>query len=174
MQSASRKSDDQEVTVIKDLHQKRQPRPFHVRPDAIRLSLWNKRLLYSGTALLFGSGVLWLVLHYFGYTQGEFGNAPHPLEPLFLKLHGAAAMIFLMLLGSLLRVHIPRGWTSEKNRVLGTVLGAFNLLLIVSAYALYYLANEETRPWISATHWILGLALPLLLVVHIIVGRRRN
>jgi hypothetical protein len=42
--------------------------------------------------------------------------------------------------------------------------------LTLSGYALYYLASEQSHPVWSAAHWTLGLAFPLLLVVHIVVG----
>jgi hypothetical protein len=46
------------------------------------------------------------------------------------------------------------------------------VLLITSGYALYYFGSEESRPWISLLHWVLGLGAPLLLLWHIVSGRR--
>jgi hypothetical protein len=48
----------------------------------------------------------------------------------------------------------------------------FNAILIVTAFGLYYLGSEMLRPWISDVHIAVGLALPLLLFVHVILGRR--
>ena len=78
----------------------------------------------------------------------------------------------LAVLGSLLPIHVRRGWHQRKNLVPGICLSALALLLIISGYALYYFGSEETRPWISVFHWVLGLGAPLLLVWHIVSGRR--
>jgi hypothetical protein len=71
-----------------------------------------------------------------------------------------------------LPIHVRRGWHQRKNLLAGSILAALALLLIASGYALYYFGSEETRPWISAFHWLLGLGAPLLLVWHIVSGRR--
>jgi hypothetical protein len=48
------------------------------------------------------------------------------------------------------------------------------LLLTITGYLLYYAGDEDTRPLISAAHWILGLAVPAMLVWHIVSGRART
>jgi len=80
------------------------------------------------------------------------GDQPHVLEPWLLKLHGGAAMVFLVLLGTLLRVHIPSGWRSGRNRLSGAGLAGLNLLLIATGWALYHLGSESVRPSLSAVH----------------------
>ena len=45
--------------------------------------------------------------------------------------------------------------------------------LTVSGYALYYVAGEHSRPVWSAAHWMVGPALPLLLLVHAVPAERR-
>jgi hypothetical protein len=120
------------------------------------------------------SGALWLLFHYFLRVHGQFGEAPHPLESWWLRLHGAAAMLVLVVLGSLLPVHVRRGWHQRRNLLAGTILGAIGLLLIASGYALYYFGGEELRPWISAFHWVVGLSALPLLMWHISRGRRAS
>ena len=138
----------------------------------MRLSHGHLRWVYASGIALFASGALWLLFHYFVHVHGEFGERPHALEVWWLRLHGAAAMLMLAVLGSLLPVHVRRGWHQRKNLVAGSTLATLALLLIISGYALYYFGSEETRPWISAFHWLLGLGAPLLLIWHIISGRR--
>lgn len=140
----------------------------------MRLSHGHLRWVYASCVLLFASGALWLLFHYFIHVHGEFGERPHALEVWWLRLHGAAAMLVLAVLGSLLPIHVRRGWHQRKNLLAGSILAALALLLIASGYALYYFGSEETRPWISAFHWLLGLGAPLLLVWHIVSGRRRR
>jgi hypothetical protein len=145
--------------------------PAARRTDSIRLGPWHQGAVYGATAALVVSGIIWLVLHYFVAVPGEYGPQIHPLEPWMLRLHGAAAMAGLVIYGSLLPVHIRRAWSIRRNIVLGIGLVAFLLLLTVTGYLLYYAGDENTRPVISATHWILGLAVPALLAWHIVSGR---
>ncbi|HTS52246.1 MAG TPA: hypothetical protein VMH26_03140 [Burkholderiales bacterium] len=140
----------------------------------MRLSTGHRRWIYwSGTAL-FLTGALWLVFHYFVRTHGQFGETAHPLELWWLRLHGGFAMLVLVVIGSLLPIHVRRGWHQRKNLLAGCVLGVMALLLIGSGYALYYFGDEMTRPWISALHWILGLGAPLVLTWHVWRGRRTH
>ncbi|MEQ1880873.1 MAG: DUF4405 domain-containing protein [Burkholderiales bacterium] len=141
------------------------------RPDTIRLGPWHQWAVYLATGALVVSGILWLMLHYFFTGKGEFGPTIHPLETWMLRAHGAAAMAGLIVYGSLLPVHIRRAWAIRRNIVLGVGLVALMLLLTVSGYLLYYAGGEETRPVISAVHWIIGLAAPALLVWHIVSGK---
>jgi hypothetical protein len=140
------------------------------RPDTIRLGSLQEGAVYLATAALVISGAIWLVLHYFMVKQGEFGPTPHPAEPWMLRIHGAAAMAALIVYGSLLPIHVRRAWAVRRNVVLGISVICFMLLLTVTGYLLYYAASEELRPIISAAHWILGLAVPLLLWWHVASG----
>jgi len=140
--------------------------------EGVRLSRRHRALLYWCVTLLFVTGVLWLAFHYLVRVEGELGEVRHPLEPWWLKLHGAAAMIFLMILGSLARGHIRMGWKARRNRRSGATLAAVSAVLIVTGWALYYVGSESARPWISAAHWGLGLFVPLFTITHVVFGRR--
>ena len=140
----------------------------------MRLSTGHRQWVYSSGAALFATGALWLSFHYFLRTNGEFGDVAHPLEVWWLRLHGACAMLVLVVLGSLLPIHVRRGWHQRKNLLAGCVMSGVALLLIASGYALYYYGGEAARPWISAFHWVLGLGAPLLLAWHIWRGRKAH
>ncbi len=137
----------------------------------MRLTSGHRHWVYWVAAALFASGALWLVFHYFVQVEGAFGPAPHPLEHWWLRLHGAAAMLALLVVGSLLPIHVRRGWHQRRNLRLGIVLSSALLLLTLSGYALYYFGGEEARPWISVFHWGIGILSPLVLVWHIASGR---
>ena len=137
----------------------------------MRLSSRHRQWIYWTSALLFGSGALWLICHYFVRIEGEFGPAPHPLESWALRVHGAAAMLALVVAGSLVPIHVRRAWHQRRNLLPGILLAGVLLLLAVSGYALYYFAGEEARPVISMLHWGVGLGVPALLVWHIAAGR---
>jgi len=143
-----------------------------MRPNSIRLGRRHQYWFYTTFGVLFFSGLLWLIFRHYLRVQGEFGETARPAEPWFLKAHGAAAMARLVLLGTLVPGHIRRGWNARRNRATGSSFIALNGLLILSGYALYYFAGENSRAWISAAHWVIGLAFPFFLVWHIWQGRR--
>jgi hypothetical protein len=148
--------------------------PATRRTDSIRLGPWHQGAVYGATAALAVSGIVWLIVHYFMAQPGDYGPQIHPLEPWTLRLHGAAAMAGLVIYGSLLPVHVRRAWSIRRNIALGIGLVTIMLLLTVTGYLLYYSGNENTRPMISAAHWLVGLAVPALLVWHIASGRTRT
>ena len=121
---------------------------------------------------MFATGVLWLTFHYFVQVEGQFGPSPHPLEQWWLRLHGGAAMISLVVVGSLLPIHIRRGWHMRRNVLAGVSLSSMLVVLMLTGYALYYFGDERGRVWISAFHWCIGVAGPLILLWHIVSGRR--
>lgn len=146
-------------------------RPAPSQP-AIRLGVRHERWVHAVAGALAATGVLWLVLHYFFATDSDFGPARHPLEPWALRLHGAAAMAFLVVVGTLLPVHVKRAWQMRRNVASGIALAAATALLVVTAYGLYYVGVESIRPWIGTAHWALGLALVPIVLVHAGAGRR--
>lgn len=139
-----------------------------------RLSLSrNRRLsIYVTTGALTLSGVAWLACQHWILVEGEFGLTPHPSAPWWLRLHGAGAMIFLVLLGTLLRDHVLAGWRSGRNRLSGTGLLSFSLWLTLTGYGLYYVGGEFVRLWLARLHWLPGLLWPVVLIVHIWLGHK--
>jgi hypothetical protein len=139
----------------------------------IRLGLRHKRLAYATFALLWASGALWLLFHYFFDVEGDFGPAAHPLEPWWLRLHGLAAMLALVAIGSLATHHMRLAWNRKKNRRTGLPMLTLSAWLAATGYALYYFSSDANAAWLPLLHWTLGLALPLALAAHVVVGRRR-
>lgn len=139
----------------------------------IRLGARHKTMLYAGLALLWASGVLWLLFHYFFQVESDFGPEPHALENWWLRLHGLAAMLALVLLGSLAPNHMKLAWTRGKNRRTGLPMLAVWGWLAATGYALYYFSSDANAAWLPLLHWALGLSLPGLLRVHLKQGRRR-
>jgi hypothetical protein len=126
--------------------------------------------IYFAIAVLFASGAGWLIADQMKETPGD--EIWQESASYLLMVHGAAAMVALMLLGALFPLHIGRAWRAKKNRVTGTVIAASNGVLIVTAFGLYYLGSDAIRPWASDIHIAFGLALPLLLLVHVKTGRK--
>jgi len=132
-------------------------RPFH------------RRFVYGGIALLFLTGAAWAYWNYLVSSPRDFEmNA----KTWAMKIHGAAAMAILVLVGMLLTGHVRFAWRARRNRGNGSLfLGAFGIL-ILTGYGLYYAGGESLRAWTSWIHLAVGLALPLLLILHIWLGKR--
>ena len=139
-----------------------------MRPDTIRLKPRLRAGFHAVFAVLFATGAAWWTLHTLIHAEGrDDGSA----EPILLKAHGAAAMIFLVILGVLFPVHIKRGWVARRNLSSGLVLIVVSIVLITTGYLLYYAGGESTREWVSRIHGWLGLAMPLVVGAHIWRGR---
>jgi hypothetical protein len=118
-------------------------------------------------ALLWGSGVAWLVLHLGFEPRNDFGPLPHPWEAGLMKLHGLVAVAAVFLLGWLGAGHVFERWRGSRNRLSGWGLLGGAALLVVSGYALYYTlgpvhaASAWLHQWLGAaviivalTHWL--------------------
>jgi len=140
---------------------------------AVRLGNQHSRWLYAVFALLWLSGLAWILFHYFMQVPGNFGPRPHPLQHWWLRLHGLAAMLSLIALGSVLPHHVRGAWTLARNRMAGAVLMLVLIWLVCTGYALYYLVGAVGEDLLSLLHWIPGLLLPPVLWLHIRRGRAR-
>ncbi len=150
------------------------PRIVHKpRPaiDAIRLSVWHRRLTYLSTGLLVATGLAWLALDFVARGRAD-SVGPHPLAHSVLAAHGAIAMVALGAYGGVLAAHVPRAWAVERNRWTGCLVAAVLAMLIATGWLLYYASSEEVHAFASACHWVVGLAVALVLPLHVVTGRR--
>jgi hypothetical protein len=127
----------------------------------LELGSRQKSWLYGLTGLLWLSGTVWLVL-----------PQAHPAGPLSMRIHGAAAMGFLMAFGALLFEHVPRGWKDGRQRPTGAPLIILCGTLAVTGWGLYYLGNEAIRHWTRWIHSAFGVLFPIFLALHIWLGRQ--
>ncbi|MHB1214862.1 MAG: hypothetical protein ACYCY9_07720 [Thiobacillus sp.] len=140
----------------------------------IRLGARHKNMLYAGLVLLWASGALWLLFHYFFQADGDFGPQPHRLESWWLRLHGLAAMLALILLGSLLPNHMNLAWARRRNHRSGLPMLAVWGWLAATGYALYYFSSDTNAAWLPLLHWGAGLMLPAMLFIHLKQARKRS
>jgi len=145
-----------------------------MRRERVRLSRRHQAWIYASLGALFVTGVVWLVVRNPFADDAGLDAGTSPLAPWSMKLHGAAAMITLVVLGTLLPGHVRRAWNARTARGTGATLLGFNALLIVTGYALYYAGGEDLRAIMSPLHWIAGLALAPTLGVHVWHARRRR
>jgi hypothetical protein len=126
-------------------------------------------LLYFVVALLFLSGVAWTYWNYFVASRDDSEMAAKAWA---MKIHGGAAMAILVLIGMLLTEHVRVAWRARRNRGNGSLFLSALSVLTITGYGLYYAGGESLRAWASWVHLGLGLALPLLLIFHVWLGRR--
>jgi predicted small integral membrane protein len=138
----------------------------------LRLDPSFRYALYAAFAVLFVTGAGWLLADQM--TEAASGEEWQMAAAYLLMTHGGAAMATLLLLGALVPLHVRRGWRASRNRITGTTMVTFNAALILTAFGLYYLGSEALRPWSSRLHIGVGLALPVLFLVHVLVGRRSS
>jgi magnesium-transporting ATPase (P-type) len=137
------------------------------RPESIRLKRFHRYLLYAVLALLFGSGVVWAYFNYLAPSDSV--AAPKSWS---MKIHGAAAMATLVLIGTVLTAHVRFAWRAGRNRSNGVLFLCTFGVLTVTGYGLYYAGGERLRAWTSWIHLAVGLVLPLLLLIHILLGKK--
>jgi hypothetical protein len=127
-------------------------------------------MVYVAYGVLVLTGAGWLIA-----DQGkDAANAELWQEAAasMLMLHGGDGMLTLLLLGALVPLHVQRAWRGRKNRTTGVTMVTFNVLLVVTAFGLYYAGSDLVRPWISDVHIAIGMILPALFIIHVLLGRR--
>lgn len=141
----------------------------HLRPDSIRLKRLQRYFLYIVFAALFLSGAAWAYWNYLPASPGDFEAGAKSWA---MKIHGAASMAILVLIGMLLNGHVRFAWRARRNRTNGSIFLSAFAVLIITGYGLYYAGGERLRAGTSWIHLAVGLALPILLVIHILLGKK--
>lgn len=131
------------------------------------LRLFHRRALYGVSGLLLASGIAWAILYYASSQVGIDERSAATAGALMMKVHGAAAMLALILFGTLLSHHVGVGWRSGKNRFSGCAIAAISGFLILTGYLLYYVGDEALRQWASWLHLAAGALLPAVLWPHV-------
>jgi hypothetical protein len=140
-------------------------------PSALQLDYRFRWGLYAAFSVLFVTGTVWLVADTLKDSpSGEFWQA---VSAGLLTIHGGATMVTLLLLGGLIPVHIQRAWRSRRNRLTGIAMVTSNVLLISTAFGLYYAGSDVFRACISDVHIAIGIIFPAVFVIHVLTGRRR-
>jgi hypothetical protein len=138
---------------------------------SLALPKWHEWLVYLSVAFLTLTGIGWLLLDRFGKVQGEFGPESNPALPWLLLAHGALAYAFLVIAAMLVPVHMRLGWNALRNRISGLTLVGIGVFLALTGLVLYYASAEGFRGLSSTLHWVIGLALPIALAIHVVRGK---
>jgi hypothetical protein len=131
-----------------------------------RLAASLRYALYGAGVTLLASGGIWL---YFRYGLPA-ASRPRGALSVSMRVHGAAAMVVLALIGAVTALHVKAAWQDRRNIASGIVLAAGLLVLAATGYLLYYLGDEALRAQASTAHWVLGAAAPLALWWHAVAG----
>src|SRR5262249_20618102 len=115
------------------------------------------------------TGAVWLIADLLKDPEGEMWQM---IAADMLMLHGMTAMIALIVIGAMMPLHIQRAWRAGKNRASGVVMIGVNAVLVATAWGLYYAGSDLLRTFVADVHIIVGLALPALVVAHVVLGRR--
>lgn len=137
--------------------------------EKVRLHPLQRRLFYFVFGILFVSGVCWLIEE--SLKDPELRPGRTGLQTLSMKIHGAAMLVYLAMLGGLL-THVRLGLALRNNRLSGFSIIALNATLALTAWALYYLSDDVLRQWSSTLHWVIGASALPLLIAHVLLGRR--
>ncbi len=124
----------------------------------------QRRVLYLVLGALWSSGVG------FWWLDSQ-GAEPRQLRLPLLAVHGAMALLFAAVVGSLWPRHVARAWRALANRPSGAFLVTACAALALTGWSLYYSGGSVVREWLRDVHVWLGLVLPAVLVVHILLGR---
>lgn len=140
----------------------------------MKLSSLHKALLYSLGGVLYLSGALWMLLHAGLLRWDPLGSAGLEVKHYLLVTHGVVSMPFLIVLGSLIPVHMKKGWAAKRSVRSGTAMVLTNLVLLLTAAALYYVGDESWRAMSSVIHRSVGAIVVVLLLLHLRAARGRE
>jgi hypothetical protein len=124
---------------------------------------------YAVFSTLAATGAIWLLADLLKNPDGEVWQM---IASDMLMLHGMTAMIALILIGAMIPLHVQRSWRAGKNRVSGAVMIGVNAVLVATAWGLYYAGSDLLRTFVADVHIAVGFALPVLVIVHVVLGRR--
>ena len=75
-------------------------------------------------------------------------------------------MLSLVALGAWLPMHVLPRLQLRVGLTTGVLQLGLLTVLSLTGYGLYYLADDASRSAWSVTHWVAGLSLPVLLLIH--------
>lgn len=135
----------------------------------IRLGPRQRLLVYGVLSTVAVSGIAWIGFG-FALDPEDFSGPLRAWRHRLLVLHGVSAYGLLWLAGTLFPRHQHGAWRARRNRASGGLLSGALLALALGGLALYYPPHEDWRDALSLLHQALGVALILLLPLHVRAG----
>ncbi|HEY6644647.1 hypothetical protein [Povalibacter sp.] len=124
--------------------------------------------VYALSTAVWLTGAVWLYFKYFVRVVDDFGfENQHPQQGWWMIAHAMASVGLVWSFGVLWLGHVKPGWKKKLRRLTGGTLWGFIVWFALSGCALYYIGSEAARSWVSFLHWIPGLILLIVFLVHI-------
>ena len=124
----------------------------------------QRRVVYLVLGSLWASGLG------FWWLDAQ-GAEPRQLRLPLLAVHGAMALLFAAVVGSLWPRHVARAWRALANRPSGGFLFGACATLAITGWSLYYTGGSVVRTAMRGVHVWLGLVVPAVLVLHVLLGK---
>ena len=140
----------------------------------IRLSKIHEYIIYLISVIVTISGFVWLYFDFFVRVETEYSLQVHPMQNIFLIMHGTSSLFLLILLGSVLPIHVLKAWKIKNNRLSGGFFLLLFTILILTGIGLFYSAVEDNRRILSVLHWVIGILFPIFFVIHIYFGKYKR
>jgi len=128
---------------------------------------WQKWFVILGISSCSLSGGIYLIGHEFQIQRSILGS--HNI----LVIHGVAAMLTILALGSVLPFHLKAGLKSKRKWWSGLGQLSFLSALMITGLLLYY-GPEAIRETVVSTHWGLGLLFFAVFLIHIPMGLNKQ
>jgi hypothetical protein len=123
----------------------------------------KEKIIFALVFLLtFFSGIIWLILRHFYFTEYEnFGSK-------ILAIHGVCGLILTFIFG-IVWTHAKHKLKikQKKNRKSGLLLLTLFSIIILSGAGLYYIGSESVRNFTSIVHWLLGVISLIGIIIHV-------
>ena len=132
---------------------------------AVPVNRWRQAVDWAVIGLTL-SGAAWLMARHVFASETEFGRQLPSWAARVLAIHGGMAMLSLIAIGAWLPMHVVPRLRRSSGLVTGVSQLGLLAVLAVTGFGLYYLADESSRPAWSVVHWVAGLVLAMLVLVH--------
>jgi hypothetical protein len=119
-----------------------------------------------GSAALWLSGLIWMLLHYCFPATTDLGVAPNAWEPFTIRIHGMLALLMVYMLGWIGGTHVSIRWRQIRTHVHGLILLIASMALLLSGYALYYVVDDTPRHLVGVTHEVIGVVVVVVALIH--------
>ena len=142
---------------------------------------WQRKLIYWTVSLLMVSGLIWLAAHWAMPSEQQLATDTAQINAKLamcmqlkywsIRVHTFVALVVLIVIGSLIPAHILARWPLKRNIWSGVVNIAAFIVLTLTGYMLWYVSEGGIKQWATWLHWVIGMALPIVLAVHIKLGK---
>ena len=140
------------------------------------MSTFEKWLLWSSTAAVAVTGIVFGWMKYFLATDDPYAVVHHPLQPLVLKLHVLSAPVLVFALGVVYTRHVVRQWRLGRARGRPSGIGIVTTLLpmVLSGYLIQVVTAAPLLAAAQWTHIATGVLFAVGLGVHQAVVRGKR